>query len=205
MSETKDKIMLSAFKLFLENGFTDVSMADIKKASDVATGTFYYYFSSKEELIVEVIDKYVFSYFDFALDLIKGYERTSKEELYYVTMQIIGYDVYTKQWSDFFSELNISDYRRIHLLYLEGIQKYDLMTKKYAEFNLKSLNYIKSIVVKGQKSHQIRGGDVDQLTKFIQSTILGTFLMWIAIPDFDLIRLMKSNLDQMWDYLSYDN
>lgn len=203
MGTTKERIMTSAFKLFLEKGLTDVAMSEIKKASEVSTGTFYHYFSSKEDLIIDVMEEYVFSYFDMALKNISGFEGDSKEELYYITMQIIGYDINKKKWAEFYTNMDISDYRRIHLLYLDGIQKYEKMAKRYEEFNLKLLDFIADILRHGQLNHEIIDGDIGELSYLIQSTINGTFLMWIAIPELDLINLMKSNLNHMWNYLEY--
>ena len=194
----KDKIMVESFKLFLEKGFESVSMSEIKKASGISVGTFYYYFKSKEDLINTVMTNYIFDYFQMALDNMNDFEGSTREEIYYVTMQIIGYDIYKKEWANFYRKLDISDYRRIFLLYLEGVQKYELMSEKYEEYTLKVIEYTKEIVLKGQKNNEIKDGDALKLAKFIQSTIHGTFFLWIAAPEIDLINLMKENLDYLW-------
>lgn len=198
MQSMKDKIMVESFKLFLEKGFESVSMSEIKKSSGISVGTFYYYFKSKEDLINTVMTNYIFDYFQMALDNMNDFEGSTKEELYYVTMQIIGYDIYKKEWAGFYRRLDISDYRRIFLLYLEGVQKYELMSEKYEEYTLKVIEYTKEIVLKGQKSNEIKDGDALKLAKFIQSTIHGTFFLWIAAPQLDLINLMEENLECIW-------
>ncbi|MDO5826964.1 MAG: TetR/AcrR family transcriptional regulator [Methanobrevibacter sp.] len=198
MQSMKDKIMVESFKLFLEKGFESVSMSEIKKASGISVGTFYYYFKSKEDLINTVMTNYIFDYFQMALDNMNDFEGSTREEIYYVTMQIIGYDIYKKEWANFYRKLDISDYRRIFLLYLEGVQKYELMSEKYEEYTLKVIEYTKEIVLKGQKNNEIKDGDALKLAKFIQSTIHGTFFLWIAAPEIDLINLMKENLDYLW-------
>ncbi len=43
--------MKAALKLFCENGFQNTSTANISKEADVATGTLFLYFPSKEGLI----------------------------------------------------------------------------------------------------------------------------------------------------------
>lgn len=198
MQSMKDKIMVESFKLFLEKGFESVSMSEIKKASGISVGTFYYYFKSKEDLINTVMTNYIFDYFQMALDNMNDFEGSTREEIYYVTMQIIGYDIYKKEWASFYRKLDISDYRRIFLLYLEGVQKYELMSEKYEEYTLKVIEYTKEIVLKGQKNNEIKDGDALKLAKFIQSTIHGTFFLWIAAPEIDLINLMEENLDYLW-------
>ena len=41
-------------KLFVENGFKDTNVAKITKMAGMATGTFYNYYSSKDELFMEI-------------------------------------------------------------------------------------------------------------------------------------------------------
>lgn len=53
--ELRDKILLAAAELFDQKGFSGVSINDVIADSDIARRTFYRYFSSKDELIIEVM------------------------------------------------------------------------------------------------------------------------------------------------------
>jgi len=50
---TRLNIMESALSLFRENGFEDTTMRLIAKKAEIALGTIYIYFGSKEELVLE--------------------------------------------------------------------------------------------------------------------------------------------------------
>jgi AcrR family transcriptional regulator len=50
--ETRERIVDAALQLFREEGFDKTTMRDIAAAADVATGAAYYYFRSKEELVM---------------------------------------------------------------------------------------------------------------------------------------------------------
>ena len=50
--ETRERILDSALKLFREKGFDETTMRDIAAEAGVATGAAYYYFRSKEELVM---------------------------------------------------------------------------------------------------------------------------------------------------------
>jgi len=50
--ETRERILDAALKLFRERGFDETTMRDIATAAGVATGAAYYYFRSKEELVM---------------------------------------------------------------------------------------------------------------------------------------------------------
>src|SRR5229473_13617 len=50
--ETRERIVDAALTLFREKGFDETTMRDIAAAAEVATGAAYYYFRSKEELVM---------------------------------------------------------------------------------------------------------------------------------------------------------
>ena len=53
--ERRKEILLTARKLFVQKGYDQTSINDILKVVDIAKGTFYYYFSSKEEVLQVII------------------------------------------------------------------------------------------------------------------------------------------------------
>ncbi len=50
--ETRNRILDAALRLFRERGFAETTMRDVATAAGVATGAAYYYFRSKEELVL---------------------------------------------------------------------------------------------------------------------------------------------------------
>jgi AcrR family transcriptional regulator len=50
--ETRERILDSALELFRKKGFDETTMRDIAAEAGVATGAAYYYFRSKEELVM---------------------------------------------------------------------------------------------------------------------------------------------------------
>jgi AcrR family transcriptional regulator len=50
--ETQRRILTNALTLFREKGFDNTSMRDIAEAADVAVGASYYYYNTKEELVL---------------------------------------------------------------------------------------------------------------------------------------------------------
>ena len=53
----KDQILESALKVFKINGIEGTTMDEIAKHADFGKATLYYYFSSKEEIFVELLDR----------------------------------------------------------------------------------------------------------------------------------------------------
>ncbi len=60
MIDTKEKILDSAFVLFLKKNYNGVSMSDLQKYTKLSRGAIYHHFKSKEEILCQVIDLYFF-------------------------------------------------------------------------------------------------------------------------------------------------
>jgi AcrR family transcriptional regulator len=54
---TRIKILAAAEKLFLRNGYEQTTTRDIASASDIATGTLFNYFPSKETLAMTMVEE----------------------------------------------------------------------------------------------------------------------------------------------------
>jgi len=202
--DMRDRILETAFKLFLEKGFDNVSTTEIKKESNAATGSFYHHFGSREGLLVEVIDKYIFSYFNRTLDKIKNCKGTPKERLKAVILQIIGYDSSTNKVTKLYenSESFIIDYRNLHLLYLGSLQTHEIISKRYRDFQLRLIEFIMELIDEGKAQGELKK-DIDTYKNAIlmQSVIDGTFLLWLSVPEIPIRETMQSNIDQLWEYM----
>lgn len=54
--ERKQELLKIAYNMFLTRGYDNTSIDDIIKEAQIAKGTYYYYFESKEETLEEVIN-----------------------------------------------------------------------------------------------------------------------------------------------------
>ena len=59
MSESRDRLVQAATELFLGGSFHNVGIAEICDAAKINKGTFYHFFPSKIDLLLEVIEGYV--------------------------------------------------------------------------------------------------------------------------------------------------
>src|SRR5258706_15384253 len=53
--ERKEQLLAAAQELFAANGFANTRIADICAAAGVAKGLFYWYFPTKESVVVELV------------------------------------------------------------------------------------------------------------------------------------------------------
>ena len=73
--ERRSEIIDAAHELFQKKGYDKVTMQDVMNRLDIAKGTIYHYFRSKEQLLEAVIDKIsekMMSQMQAAMDQTKG-------------------------------------------------------------------------------------------------------------------------------------
>ena len=55
---TKDRLVMTAMRLFAEKGYESTSVADILKAAGANSGSLYHFFPTKQDLLLEVLRRY---------------------------------------------------------------------------------------------------------------------------------------------------
>jgi len=197
--DTKSRILETAFKMFLQKGFDGVSLNEIIKESDITTGGFYYHFDSKDTLLIEVINRYIFNYFDSIIEQIRDFEGTHKEKLKTVILLIVGDDSTINTTTQLVESAEKIDYRTLHLLLFEGVQKYDVIGEHYTEFYYNLFDFIKDVIYDGKDKGVLRPDiDSNKYSLLIQTAMVGTVIMWIGMPAMPLGERMESNLDILW-------
>ena len=76
--DVRTEILQVSLKLFNEFGSENISTNEIAKKTDISTGTLYYYFKNKEEMIVELFIKMNKEYdekFNKQIDFVRGFNR----------------------------------------------------------------------------------------------------------------------------------
>ncbi|SFD89837.1 transcriptional regulator, TetR family [Chitinophaga sp. CF118] len=58
MKESKEHILITSLKLFLQKSFKDVTMKDIVEGAGMSKGAIYHYFNSKEQVFEEVVEHF---------------------------------------------------------------------------------------------------------------------------------------------------
>lgn len=197
--KTYDKIMESTYRLFLEKGFHEVSWADISEDAGISPGTLYYYFKTKDELILAVLDNYVLEhYYDF-LNNAKQVKGSTYNRLKGFYRESLGLD---KDFKPRLLSNNQSDYKKVLLLSFEGIQKYRQISDNYNEYNRVYTQAIMDLVEFGKRNGEINPElSTEELTLFIKSSINGLFFLWIVQDDLDVRRIVEVNIYSVWNYM----
>lgn len=77
----KNRVIETAASLFLKVGYTYTSMDEVVQQSGVSKSNVYYHFSSKEELLLAVIDFWIIIYREKLADILKQTNLTLEEKM----------------------------------------------------------------------------------------------------------------------------
>jgi len=78
---TKDKIIEAAATIINEKGFNNTGIQEILRAADVPKGSFYFYFRSKEDFGLELVDYYMHFLKEKLVKHLKSSERSHLNRL----------------------------------------------------------------------------------------------------------------------------
>ena len=85
----KDKIIKSSIRLFERRGFAETSIQDIVETLGVTKGTFYYYFTSKEELLMDIHLSYIDGLIDRQEDILNDASATAMTKIHSIISLLI--------------------------------------------------------------------------------------------------------------------
>ncbi|RIV17184.1 TetR/AcrR family transcriptional regulator [Alicyclobacillaceae bacterium I2511] len=85
----KEKITEVSIQLFEKKGFSETSIQDICDALEVTKGTFYYYFNSKEELLLDIHLAYIHDILERQEKILGDESKDARTKLYDVVYMLI--------------------------------------------------------------------------------------------------------------------
>jgi len=164
---TKDRIILEAFKLFLNNNFEKVSITDLELAVGKTRGAIFYFFQNKEEIFNQVIDTYIiktqnphqkFNYCD----------GISLEQFIYRYVNGIN-DTMSKMLS--YSVINI--YKNYFALYLQAARIYPNFAEIMTQNSIQELAMWETVLLNAVRSKEIKKIDTNRYAILFRSCFLG--------------------------------
>ena len=181
--ERKDQIITAATKVFTKHGFADARMDDIVAESGLSKGALYWYFDSKDAIIVSILDQ------------IFDYETTHVRE-------ILEREDSAKIKLEVFVDMTIKDIAKMKPLmpiffdfWSLSVRKKNInqaMKRYYQNF----LDLIEPVIRQGISTGEFRRVDVKQTTLTIGAVFEGTILMWAYFPEMiDFDKQFRTTLD----------
>jgi hypothetical protein len=136
------------------------------------------------------------------MEQIKNFEGTPKEKLKVAILSIIGDDSVINETTQLVGGPEKIDYRTLHLLLIEGVQKYNMISEIYTEFFTNMFDFIKDVINEGIAQGVIRS-DINNtiVSEVIETMMMGTVIMWIALPEKSMKERVETNINEVWEHI----
>ena len=181
--ERRSQILNAATKVFSKHGFAEARMDDIVAESGLSKGALYWYFDSKDAIIISILDQ-IFDYEMAHLQEFMGSEYSALKQL------------------DLFVEISIKDLVRIKPLMPIFFEFWSLSVRKpkikraIKRYYQNFLDLLEPIIKQGIEQGEIRPVDPYATAVALGALFEGTILFVIYFPDStDLEKQFKLNLN----------
>ena len=170
----KEQILQAALTLFAENGYPETHIRDIAESCGMGKSTFYDYFKSKEDLLLEVFEKKIIAPYEELPEQLKTPGLSCKDKL--------------RMFLRFESKMaGLMGNPRNHMNFLPS--QNDILKKEEAccaieRFTLLRFSIIFHILEDGVRSGEFRNVDIFRATTFIMGSLLFSCCLDYQIPLF---------------------
>jgi AcrR family transcriptional regulator len=181
--QRKDQILEAATKVFTERGFANARMDDIVAESGLSKGTLYWYFDSKDTLIVGILDR-VFDWETTHLRKLLNREESAQKKLQiFVNTTIQDLEKMTPLMPLILEFWSLSIRRKT---INQAIKRY------FQDF----FDLIEPIIELGIQQGEFRPVNAKETAIAIGSITEGTILLYVYFSDFiDFEKQFRTNLD----------
>ena len=192
---TKQLILENTLKLMIEKENSLISIREISAATGIATGGIYHYFSNKEEIYKEIIERYYLNYYKFDIDKLTQIKGNAKEKIHDVMAEILK----EKETGIEIESIDEIDYRIIlSILTAKGyvhentIESFQSALKELKEF-------FTEIIGEGRKNKEIRQDfSAEDIVDSLINMYMGIAYKWEAYIIDDMVSVFEDNFDLQW-------
>jgi AcrR family transcriptional regulator len=181
--ERKSQILEAATTVFTQRGFSDARMDDIVAESGLSKGALYWYFDSKDAIIVSILDQ-IFDYETSHVSKTIDLEASAKMKL------------------EVFVDTMVKDLERMKPLMPIFIDFWSLsirnktINQAIKRYYQNFIDLIEPIIDQGIKQGEFRRVNVGETAIALGAMFEGTVLLYFYFPDIvDIEKQFRSNLD----------
>jgi TetR/AcrR family fatty acid metabolism transcriptional regulator len=180
--ERKNQILDAALVTFSRVGFHKARMSDIAESSGLSKGSLYWYFDSKNDLILKLLEK-VFEPELKDLRKLLSDQRPTVTRLFLYADRTADDMVKMLNWVPLVYDFIALAFRQDSIK--EGIKKY------YRQ----NMEILETIIQQGLDSEELRAASAREAAVAIGAILEGTVMLWIYDPEhIDIKKHIKSNI-----------
>ncbi len=181
--ERKSQILDAAMVTFSKLGFHKARMSDIAETSGLSKGSLYWYFDSKDSIILNLLEKF----FEPELKDFRALltDKRSAEDRLEIYIERVSNDMQTMlKWMPLIYDFIALAFRQ------------ETVKKAVSRYYQSHLEILVSLIQQGMDSGEFQADNSMEASVAIGSLIEGTMLLWIYDPShIDIKHYIKSNIN----------
>ncbi len=198
---TKKLILEKTLKLMIEKQNSLISVREISAATGIATGGIYHYFSNKEEIYNEIIERYYLNFYKFNIDELRQIKGNAKEKIHDVMAEIFKQKETGIKIESIEDEI---DYRII----LAILTAKGFVHENFQELCQSILNELKEffteIIEEGQKNGEIRQDfSTEDIVESLIIMYMGIAYEWETYLIDDMVSTFEDNFNLQWEKIRF--
>jgi TetR/AcrR family transcriptional regulator, cholesterol catabolism regulator len=182
-TDVRNRLLRAAFELFATRGFQATTVEDITQAADVAKGTFFNYFSTKELLLAQMAEH--------RLDILRAalaeaqlHRISSRELLYRLLLALVDEPRQSRGMA------------RCMLL---GPLSAEPVVSVAGTTIARGRQILRDTIALGQRRGEIRRDwSSAELAVLFQQAFFGALYLWVVHPNLNLSRCLDRTFAQFW-------
>jgi len=188
--ETRDLIIETAFIAFIDYGYDRVSLNKIVKETGLTKGAFYHYFSSKDELIGEVMKTYFYGHLRKTIDIVDAEAGSFEERMDLVFKNVINTNVRLSSQPD-----RIVDWNDFLKLLWESLNLNNQMNALNKEYQASIVEVMERTIEMGKDENKIKDQvNSNEIAILLSAAVRGTILMSTQLSQAESEQMLRKNI-----------
>ena len=197
---TKDLIIEKTLKLILEKGTIDISISEIRNATELTTGGIYYHFSDKSDLFEAILQKYMVDYIKIDFDKI-SLEGSSKNRIHDTLFYILHHYIKGVEIESINEKINYRDV--ILLLTSTGYAEDDIdIIVSQTGKNIRI--FLTGLVEDGKRQNEIKQDlSTEKIVESLVILFMGIQYSWLIFANEDTDFIFEKQFEMTWNAIEY--
>ena len=192
---TKELIVEKTLKLILEKGTIDISISEIRNAAGITTGGIYYYFSDKNEIFEEILQKYMVDYIKIDFEKIT-LEGSSKNRIHDALFHILDHFIKGVEIESINEQIN---YSSVILLLTPKGYAHEEVNRIISQIEKDIKMFLAVLVEDGKRQNEIRHDfSTENIVDSLYIIYMGIQYYWLIFPNDDINSMFEKNFDIAW-------
>ena len=198
---TKKLILEKTLKLMIEKENSLISIREISATTGITTGGIYHYFSNKEEIYNEIIERYYINYCKFNMDKLRQIKGNAKEKIHDVMVEIFKQKETGIEIESIDEEI---DYRIILAILTAKGHVHENSPEIYRGFLKELKEFFTEIIKEGQKNREIRQDfSTEDIVESLILMYMGIQYHWEMFLIDDMISSFEDNFNLEWEKIRF--